>query len=518
MMVGMFRVGLLAGAVLAAGCGPAPKDMIDEELDLCPPAEQTPAFGPLGTGITDAEVGACGHLLYLQDGTQFLLSPDYATSEPLASEPRIGKFSHTGHLVAWEAGDGVTLRNLWDDSEIHEDGVSAFGFVPSVDPERGARLWVCKGGEVGRLDIDLGYRELDVATDCGQSGVLGATLAPKVVYAADGALRVVDVDRETEVELPVEYRQEFSGDGPRADTFEISPRGELVVHHQMHIEYPENSDTDRLVHDNTTVLASATGELLTSSAKSLGMLADASGHNLLVRSGDQAWVFEDGGLSALPSEFQVKAWLPDGQLLVHDGEGLGRLRPGDNQFRSWIAGAIHIADYAFDTTGTHLIARVDTEGCIANPNHGECTMIVSELQVAATDAATRVLMLFSFGLDALALADSGSAFVETGRITNLAAEDVSHGAFVLASDGEVLREWVGEAGDVQVRRLHNTGEAFVVMLQQPSGTAIEFVDAVSGDTTQLVPDVSFDVDLRVDGEYAVVHDGGRDELWAGMLP
>ncbi len=509
---------LLPAFGLAAACANVSNNMPDEMVELCPKSGDTPAFAMLVEGVTDATSGACGHIVYVQQNVQYLVSPDYETTEAIGGD-RVGKFSDTGHLLAWKSGESFQLRDLRDDQAVIESGVSEFGFVPSTDPDRGAWLWVCKDGTLGRLDIELGYTELDRQANCEQASVRAATAAPIVVYGAtEDRLRAVDLDSQRVTTLDVEHRREYAGDGSRIDDFEVAARGELVIHHQRRLEFPDDSDTDQEIHEGSSTLATSDGRVLHTTSKYLGLLESPGGEHVAVRTGDFGWDLRDGELHPLPSGLVLRTWLTNGQLVVHDGQGLSRLEPVAGALEPWIPGANAISLPAVDRTGDAIAVRVDTENCINNPNNGECTLTVSELHRATIDAPPVSLAQFSYGVDELALADNGTLFAEFGLITDLENEVVRRGAFVLGPDGTVLGQWTGEAGDVRVRQLHNTGTQFVAAIEQTSGISVVAIDAESGIASTLIPDATFDLDMRVDEERALVHDDSRHELWAGQLP
>jgi len=442
------------------------------------------------------------------------LNPDLNTSQTLVSDGRLGVFSSTGHLAAWEREGGVELRDLRDQESHVEEDVTEFGFVPSADRQRGARLWACKDGTLGRIDIDLGFVALDSEARCQPGSIQAASDGPFVAYrAAEDQLRVVDIDSEQVVSLDVEHRV----DGNQDDEFELSASGELVISRAYRIEHPDPSDTQQRIHEGSVALATTTGTQLQQSDKTLGFLEGPSGATV-VRGGGQAWVVDASlDFSELAPGIEPRKWISATELLVHDGNGLGRLDTATQSVTLWLPGAQEgTNNYGLGSDGTSLVSRVDTPGCY--PQSGECNFTVSELQTVAIDGAPQTLASFTHGLDQVAISASGSVFAEIGLLPSLPDEELIHGAFVFSPEGEILAEWTGEAGDVRVRKFHNLEDRFLTMIEHVAGTSIESIDPETGVVTTLVPDVSFDVEIEVQAGLAMVLDDSSGDVGRRAAP
>lgn len=494
-------------------------------VELCPESASPPAFAVLDAGVSAHRVGACGHVLYRRGGEVVLASPDLASREVLVGATSLGQFSGSGHLVAWETSDGVTIRDLRDGSEHHEASIGDFGFVPSAEPEVGARLWGCRGGVLGAVDFGVGFRALDAEAICDAPNVVAAGAGPLLVYGAGGdRLRSVDIDDGEVVTLDVEHRHSYAGGGSRVDTIEVSSAGDLVVHERIWVEAPPDIDTEIEHHEGSTLLAARSGEALRTTPGSFRLReARAAGLPAVVVGGGEAWGVDAAlSLSPIPSGLDPRALLEDKRhVLVHDGAGLGRYDLEAKTLEAWLPGASDgYSASALSPDGASLAARVDTAGCVEDPNTGECSLTISELRVAR-EGSTKSVARFIRGLRDLALGDHGIALVATSLLTEPAPSEVAvTGVFVIGEEGEVLAQWLTEPGLPGIRALARSGDRFVAAIQGVDGSELVHVDAKTGAASVLVPAVSFDLalDLGRAGDRAFFLDRMSQTLYAGALP
>lgn len=494
-------------------------------IELCPAVAPPPPFAVIDEQVTRLRAGACGHLLYVRADELVLASPDLAQREILAGLPELGQFAPTGHLVAWRDESGVVLRDLREGGASQVEGaIDEYGFAASKDPAIGARLWACRGDEIGVVDLGGGFRALDSAPRCEDLRIRAAAAAPILVYGPiNDALHALDLDTGEVAALAVEYvpYDGSSGGQIRGDEFAVSQDGRLVVHDRVWIERPPDIDSEIPHHVRSTLLDARTGAALREQER-VGLLEAATpGLPVVLRgSGAPALVAADLAITPLPGGLTPWTLLRDhARAVVHDGAGLGILDLAGGQFTPWIAGVAESGAAALDRAESTLAARVDTDGCVADPQTGDCVLTISELRVRHPEGAS-TLARFTHGVGALAVSDHGTVLAAFGLLTEPPpSEATTRGVFVFDLAGALLSQWTSEDGaGVEVRDLRSTGDHFVGVFVRDGAVQLHSVEAATGVGASLAEGLSYDLQLEVADARAALRDGVSHRLWAGALP
>jgi hypothetical protein len=304
------RVRLLPLALLGlaiAGCGSRVTDeagdhptdvgaLADIDLDdWCAPV-QALDFEARGAG-RPMQLGACGHL-HVDDGLAHrLLHPD-GHEEWLDTGTGAGVKLHlsaTGHLVAWgQRWGGVRLRDLRNDSPawISADGVESFGFVRTLDPELGARLWTCGDGRLA-LDDTAGTEVLSSTANCNAIVAAGGRARLLFADAPTGTVTTVDIDTGTLHATAVDdFEHVFpTGLDEHADLLTISYDGRLAVH-EVVVEVYDGATGERVVLGHR-LIELASGQVIATCAYPTWLQAEHAGAPLWVGCNDDLFHFDD---------------------------------------------------------------------------------------------------------------------------------------------------------------------------------------------------------------------------------
>lgn len=304
------RVLLLPLALLGlanAGCGSHVADepgdhptdvgaLADIELDdWCAPV-QALAFEVRGAG-RPMQLGACGHL-HIDDGQHRLLHPD-GHEEWLDTDTAAAVTLHlsaTGHLAAWgQQRERVRLRDLRNDSPawVSAQGVESFGFVRTLDPELGARLWTCGDGGLA-LDDTAGTEVLSPTANC--SAIVAAGGRARLLFAdatTSGTVTTVDIDAGTLHATAVDdFEHVFpTGLGEHADRLAISYDGRLAVH-EVVVEADDGAIGEQVVLGHR-LIELASGQIIATCAYPTWLQAEHAGAPLWVRCNEDLFHFDD---------------------------------------------------------------------------------------------------------------------------------------------------------------------------------------------------------------------------------
>lgn len=302
------RVLLLPLALLGlaiAGCGSRVADETDDhptdvgaladiELDdWCAPV-QALGFEVRGAG-RPMQLGACGHL-HVDDGLQHrLLHPD-GHEEWLDTDAGVTlHLSATGHLVAWgQRWGGVRLRDLRNDSPawVSADGVESFGFVRTLDPELGARLWTCGDGGLA-LDDTAGTEVLSPTANCNAIVAAGGRARLLFADALSETVTTVDIDDGTLHATAVDdFDHVFpTGLDDHADRLTISYDGRLAVH-EVVVEVYDGATGEQVVLGHR-LIELASGQIIATCAYPTWLQAEHAGAPLWVRCNEDLFHFDD---------------------------------------------------------------------------------------------------------------------------------------------------------------------------------------------------------------------------------
>jgi hypothetical protein len=307
------RVLLLPLALLGlaiAGCGSHVTDetgdhptdvgaLADIELDdWCAPV-QALGFEVRGAG-RPMQLGACGHL-HVDDGLQHrLLHPDgheewLGLDTDSTANVKL-HLSTTGHLVAWgQRWGGVRLRDLRNDSPawVSADGVESFGFVRTLDPELGARLWTCGDGKLV-LDDTAGTEVLSPTANC--NAIVAAGGRARLLFSdapTSGTVTTVDIDAGTLHATAVDdFEHVFpTGLDEHADRLTISYDGRLAVH-EVVVEVDDGAIGEQVVLGHR-LIELASGQIISTCAYPTWLQAEHAGAPLWVRCNDELFHFDD---------------------------------------------------------------------------------------------------------------------------------------------------------------------------------------------------------------------------------
>jgi hypothetical protein len=287
------------GSHVADETGDPPTDvgaLADIELDdWCAPV-QALDFEVRGAG-RPMQLGACGHL-HVDDGQHRLLHPD-GHEEWLDTDTAAGVTLHlsaTGHLVAWgQRWGGVRLRDLRNDSPawVSAQGVESFGFVRTLDPELGARLWTC--GDAGlALDDTAGTEVLSPTANC--NAIVAAGGRARLLFAdalISGTVTTVDIDTGTLHATAVDdFEHVFpTGLGDHADRLTISYDGRLAVH-EVVVEVDDGAIGEQVVLGHR-LIELAGGQIIATCAYPTWLQAEHAGAPLWVRCNEELFHFDD---------------------------------------------------------------------------------------------------------------------------------------------------------------------------------------------------------------------------------
>jgi hypothetical protein len=270
--------------------------LADIELDdWCAPV-QALGFEVRGAG-RPMQLGACGHL-YVHDGQHRLLHPD-GHEEWLDTEVGSGLTVHlsaTGHLVAWgEQREPVRLRDLRNDSPARASAhnVESFGFVRTLDPELGARLWTCGDGGLA-LDDTAGTEVLSPTADC--NTIVAAGGRARLLFAdasTSATVTTVDIDAGTLHATAVDDFENLfpTGIGEHADRLSISYDGRLAVHEAV-VEVDDGAIGEPVVLGHR-LIELASGQIISTCVYPTWLQAEHAGAPLWVRCNEDLFYFDD---------------------------------------------------------------------------------------------------------------------------------------------------------------------------------------------------------------------------------
>jgi hypothetical protein len=203
--------------------------------------------------------------------------------------------SATGHLMAWGQRWGpVRLRDLRNDSPawVSADGVESFGFVRTLDPELGARLWTCRDGELA-LDDTAGNVVLSPTANCNAIAAAGGRARLLFADAPSGTVTTVDIDAGTLHATAVDdFEHVFpTGLDEHADRLTISYDGRLAVH-EVVVEIDDGAIGEQVAMGHR-LIELASGQIIATCAYPTWLQAEHAGAPLWVRCNDDLFHFDD---------------------------------------------------------------------------------------------------------------------------------------------------------------------------------------------------------------------------------
>jgi hypothetical protein len=244
---------------LSAGDGDDDEDEDDIDLTVWCDDAPGPDLAAVGEPGLDWRMGRCGHLAGGDLGT--LIHPD-GERELLGDLVERPQFSATGHLLAWSDPTALTLRDLRRGStRIITGDYSHRGFVPSRDPQIGARLWACDD----ELRI-YGMADEQIFGQASCSSIVASSGSPMLAFPrSNGTIWLGDADTGEARQIAAGFVEKSSWD---VDALSIDHDGQVLIHHHYGlIQYEHFDDYGEI----GGTLYTADGEVLFSHSDPLRM-------------------------------------------------------------------------------------------------------------------------------------------------------------------------------------------------------------------------------------------------------